>query len=152
MVSHLLLLYLTVSIATVTAICFDCDLQESLESNKSAADEVTQQLSADMQPAKQAVIHLLNKAKSLTQRKADMCEHMYQQKQRLSGLSVNTIADSSADPGSLQAPVYTLKEGVKDNDEQLAACRKLFLAFQATRDARTQLQALSIWSLLQLNA
>ncbi|KAL3140702.1 hypothetical protein ABBQ32_005258 [Trebouxia sp. C0010 RCD-2024] len=112
----------------------------SLENSESAADEGTQQLSADAQSAKQAVIHLLNKAKALAQRKADMCEHMHQQKQRLSCLSVNAIADSSADQSGVQAPLDTVMERVKDNNQQLAACRKLYLAFQATRDARTQLQ------------
>lgn len=115
-------------------------LQVSLENSESAADEGTQQLSADAQSAKQAVIHLLNKAKALAQRKADMCEHMHQQKQRLSCLSVNAIADSSADQSGVQAPLDTVMERVKDNNQQLAACRKLYLAFQATRDARTQLQ------------
>lgn len=117
-----------------------CHLQVSIQSKVDAADAVAQQLSVDKQSAEQAVIDLLKQVKSITQRKIDMCEQRYHKKDRLSHTLGSTDVDGHAVYTSGQASHASAEELVKSNNTQLAACKRLVLAFAATRDARAQLQ------------
>ena len=119
-----------------------CDhtLQVSLQSSASDASDTAQQLSADKQSAEQAVIDLLKQAKSMTQQKVELCEQRYQQRDKLSSSLASVLLGSCPGEDSAQVSIFNVEETVRSNDEQLAACRKLVLAFRATQDARIQLQ------------
>ncbi len=99
-----------------------------------------QQMSADKQSAERAVIDLLKQAKSMTQSKIDMCEQRQQQKNQLSLLLGSKDAGGSNAQSSDQSSMQHTEDTVRSNDQQLAACKKLVLAFRATQDARAQLQ------------
>ncbi len=99
-----------------------------------------QQMSADKQSAERAVIDLLKQAKSMTQSKIDMCEQRQQQKNQLSLLLGSKDAGGSNAQSSDQSSMQHTEDTVRSNDQQLAASKKLVLAFRATQDARAQLQ------------
>lgn len=117
-------------------------IQVALQSKKvtAAAVAAAQQTSTDKQSAEQAVIDLLKQAKSKTQSKIDMCEKRQQQKHQLSLLLGSKDAGGSHVQKGDQPSMQTIKDTMRSNDEQLAACKKLVLAFRATQDARAQLQ------------
>ena len=113
-------------------------LQVSLR--KAMPSTAAEQLSADKHIAEQAVLDLLVRAKTLTQRKVNLCEQRHQQKDMLSQSHGCSDAGGPVTHDNGQASVLSVEETVKRNDVQLAACRKLVLAFRATQDARAQLQ------------
>ena len=116
-------------------------MQVSLQSKEEAtAAAAVQQMSADKQSAEQAVIDLLKQAKSKTENKIDMCEQRHQQKGQLSLLLSSMDANGPNMQNGDQSLVPSVEATVRSNDEQLAACKKLVLAFRATQDARAQLQ------------
>ena len=116
-------------------------LQASLQSEAVPANRAAaEQLSADKQSAEQAVIDLLKQAKSMTQQKVEMCERRYQQIDSLSCSTASAIMGGCPAQNSNQLSMSSVKETVKHNDAQLAACREVVLAFRATQDARIQLE------------
>ncbi|KAL0045887.1 hypothetical protein WJX82_007633 [Trebouxia sp. C0006] len=112
----------------------------SLQNKEATAAAAVQQMSADKQSAEQAVIDLLKQAKSKTEKKIDMCEQRHQQKGQLSLLLSSMDANGPNMQNGDQSLVPSVEATVRSNDEQLAACKKLVLAFRATQDARAQLQ------------
>jgi len=106
-------------------------IQVALQSKKvtAAAVAAAQQTSTDKQSAEQAVIDLLKQAKSKTQSKIDMCEKRQQQKHQLSLLLGSKDAGGSHVQKGDQPSMQTIKDTMRSNDEQLAACKKLVLAF-----------------------
>ena len=115
-------------------------MQVSLQSKEATAAAAVQQMSADKQSAEQAVIDLLKQAKSKTECKIDMCEQRHQQKGQLS-LLLGSMDPHDPNMQNLdQSLVPSVEATVNSNDEQLAACKKLVLAFRATQDARAQLK------------
>jgi len=105
-----------------------------------AAAAAAQRKLTDKQSAERAVIDLLKQAKWMTQSKIDMCEQRQQQKHQLSLLLGSKDAGGSHMQKGDQPSVQSIEETMRSNDEQLAACKKLVLAFRATQDARAQLQ------------
>ena len=119
---------------------YDCTVILQVSLHEALANTAAGQLSADKNAAEQAVMDLLKQAKAMTQRKIDLCEQRHQQKQMLPQSLGSSGTDGPATQNNAQASVLTVRESVKRNDVQLAACKELVLAFRATQDARAQLQ------------
>ena len=117
-------------------------IQVTLQSKEvtAAAAAAAQRKLTDKQSAERAVIDLLKQAKWMTQSKIDMCEQRQQQKHQLSLLLGSKDAGGSHVQKGDQPSMQSIEDTMRSNDEQLAACKKLVLAFRATQDARAQLQ------------
>ena len=127
--------------------CLADPLQAEIQNDLTIKDSAVLQLPQEKQSAEQEVVKLLKKGKAAAERKLELCEERHRQKELMTSLDLTDsnlppTKDSPSAPqdGSASASAADCDNVESSNEKQLSACKRVLLAFKATKAAHLELQ------------